>query len=174
MWRSDSSLRDFIKEQRAKHDGLPCEYVPIKESPKTEGYRNKCEFSVGKDVNNESVVGFRLGSYATGFTEVATVEGLKHISDRMKSAVKMFQVFVRKCANMEVFNAQKQAGHFRQLTARTSHDNDDLMLVVGINPQSLTEQEMEAFKTDLVEFFTKNEGSSINVASLYWQEMKKK
>lgn len=170
MWRNSPK---YIGVQQKLHNGFPCEYEAIKESPVIDGYRNKCEFSIGKDVNNETVVGFRLGSYATGFTEVGEIADLKQIPVAMKKAVKAFQSFVRRQEKIEVFNSEKQTGHLRQLMARTSEQQ--LMLVVGLNPQELTEEEIKTFTDDLVKFFTEDdEGKDVLVTSLYWQEMKKR
>lgn len=35
-------------------------------SPLTDGYRNKCEFSIGCSVEGERVVGFQVGSFRYG------------------------------------------------------------------------------------------------------------
>lgn len=172
MWKNNPK---FIGAQQKLFNGFPCEFLGIKESPQINGYRNKCEFTIGKDVNNETVVGFRLGSYATGFTEVGEIDELKQIPEVQKQAVKAFQVFVRAQDKLEVFNPEKQSGHLRQLMARSSElDGGQLMLVVGINPQSLTEEEVKVFTEDLVRFFKEGEGEDVPVTSLFWQEMKKK
>lgn len=170
-----SDNRPHIAEQQKLFNGLPCEFIPIKGSPRTDGYRNKCEFSIGKDLNNETVVGFRLGSYATGFTEVGEVDDLKQIPDVMKAAVKAFQVFVRAQTKVEIFNPEKQTGHLKQLMARSSdHNGGQLMLVVGLNPQSLTDEELKVFADDLVKFFKEGDGKDVPVTSLYWQQLKKR
>lgn len=173
MWPNSPK---YIGQQQKKYNGLPCEFEAIKESPRIDGYRNKCEFSVGKDMNNETVVGFRLGSYATGFTEVGEIGELKQIPEVMKGAVKAFQEFVRAQDKLEVFNAEKQTGHFKQLMVRTSElEGGQLMLVVGINPQSLTKEELEVFAGDLVKFFgADGGGKDVPVTSLYWQELKRR
>lgn len=167
----------YIGEQQKLYNGFPCEFQAIKESPVVDGYRNKCEFSIGKDVNDETVVGFRLGSYVTGFTEVGEVGDLKQIPDAMKKAVQAFQVFVRSQGTLQVFNPEKQTGHLRQLMARTGGQEEEegqLMLVVGLNPQSLAEEQLKTFADDLVAFFREGEGKDVPVTSLYWQELKKR
>lgn len=46
------SLTDWLKKQQNAHDGLPCELLEIKsfkeDLEKCVGYRNKCEFTIGK------------------------------------------------------------------------------------------------------------------------------
>lgn len=48
------------------------------------------------------------------------------------------------------------------------------MLVVGLNPQTLTEEEVKVFTDDLILFFKEGDGIGVPVTSLYYQEMKKK
>lgn len=43
------NIGDWLSEQTKKYNGLPCEVWPIRYSELSEeGYRNKCEFSIGK------------------------------------------------------------------------------------------------------------------------------
>lgn len=84
---------------------------------------------------------------------------------------KVFQDYVR-ASNLNVFSPEFQTGHFRQLTVRSA--SDQLMLVVGIHPQNLTDVEVAAFKQSLIDFFSTGEGKNANVTSLYYQKMVKK
>lgn len=43
--------------------GLPCNLEGIIESPIVNGYRNKCEFSVGYSMEGKATVGFSLGNF---------------------------------------------------------------------------------------------------------------
>lgn len=88
VWKINKDRRHEIEAKRKLYDGLSFELKPIECSPVTEGYRNKCEFTVGIDEETQQpTVGFRLGSYATGTVAVAPVQSLKHISEEMKKAV---------------------------------------------------------------------------------------
>ena len=46
--KENKSLAKWIDQQRSLHKELPCELVPILSTDVTEGYRNKCEFTIGK------------------------------------------------------------------------------------------------------------------------------
>lgn len=87
MWIKNFNKRSEIEAKRKLHNGLSFDLLGIKGSPVTEGYRNKCEFTVGYDEENQLTVGFRLGAYATGTICVGPVAELNHISDAMKEAV---------------------------------------------------------------------------------------
>lgn len=64
MKKMSSSLRASIETNQAKFNGLPCEWHGFKDSPEPNGYRNKCEFAIGKNADDEILVGFRLASYS--------------------------------------------------------------------------------------------------------------
>lgn len=83
----------------------------------------------------------------------------------------MFQDFVRG-SDLDVFNPEFQTGNFRQLTVRSA--TNQLMLIVGIHPQSLSEEQLTQFKKNLVSYFFEGPGKAANVTSLYYQKIIKK
>lgn len=148
---------------------------PIIPSPLSVGYRNKCEFSIGRSASDEIQVGNRVGSYIAGSIHVESPEELKMPPEKMKLTAKIFKKFVEK-SSMEVYNPSTYVGHFRQLTIRL-HDNDTaMMVVVGIHPQQMTDAEKEKFQQDIVKFFTEDddEAKSLNVTSIYYEEIQKR
>lgn len=50
--RTNKNLADWLKKQQSANNGLPCELLEIKslkdDLEKCVGYRNKCEFTIGK------------------------------------------------------------------------------------------------------------------------------
>lgn len=53
--------------------------------PLLKGYRNKCEFTIGRCLSSgETVVGFRLGSYEEGIFDVVSAKTCCHIPARTK------------------------------------------------------------------------------------------
>ncbi|XP_023306220.2 tRNA (uracil-5-)-methyltransferase homolog A [Lucilia cuprina] len=148
-------------------------------SPQINGYRNKNEFTVGKNSNGEIVVGFRLGSYADGSVEVAEVESLPHIPKAAKWAAKTFQDFVKQ-SKFQPFNPEGNTGHFRQIMVRTSKLTNELMLVPGIYTSNLTEDELKQVKEELIAYYEnlsfKDEEEGVEkeykCTSLYYQDVK--
>uniref|UniRef100_A0A1B6J213 tRNA (uracil(54)-C(5))-methyltransferase n=1 Tax=Homalodisca liturata TaxID=320908 RepID=A0A1B6J213_9HEMI len=172
--RQNKGLKTYFNTQRDNNEGAPLKMHPIVMDSQDTGYRNKCEFTIGiNDETGEKTVGMRLGSYATGTVGVAPVYNLPHVPDRMKQAVKVFEGMVR-ASPLEVFNPETYSGHWRQLTVRLGMNTQQLMLIVGIHPQQLTQQEVVDFKQQLKEFFTSGEGQVLNVTSLYYQEITKR
>ncbi|CAH1985714.1 unnamed protein product [Acanthoscelides obtectus] len=168
----NDELKEWLECQKKKYDGLPCELLEIRHSDQPDGYRNKCEFTVGIDEETKlATVGFRMGSYTTGTTGVAPVDNLVHIPEAMKIAAKAFQNYVRS-SDLTVYNPETHTGHFKQLAVRLAPGQ--LMVVVGIHPQELSEEDLGELKTSIVKFFTEGEGKHVNVTSLYYQKSVRK
>lgn len=99
------------------------------------------------------------------------IDDLLHVPTAMKNAVKIFESFV-KTSELSVFNPVDQSGHFKQLTARTA--KDQLMLIVGVSPKDLTDEQVATLKQDLIKFFFDGPGKEANVTSLYYQPLVKR
>lgn len=85
--------------------------------------------------------------------------------------LQIFESFVRS-SDLKVFNPELHTGHFRQVMMRTA--KDQLMVVVGIHPQDLSDEKLAHFKAELVKFFQEGEGEEAKVTSLYYQAIIKK
>ncbi|ENN76561.1 hypothetical protein D910_08348, partial [Dendroctonus ponderosae] len=165
-------IQSYIEKQQEKYNGLPCELMDIRFSNEINGYRNKCEFTIGINQENQlPTVGFRICAYVNGTTAIGPVEHLDHIPDSMKLAVKVFEEFVRS-SDLEVFNAEFQTGHLKQFSVRTAPEQ--LMVIVGIHPQKLPSEKIAEFKEKLIEFFSKGPGKDAKVTSLYYEEIVKR
>ncbi|XP_030019825.2 tRNA (uracil-5-)-methyltransferase homolog A [Manduca sexta] len=173
-WKIDKQKRKEIEANRKIYDGLSFELLGIKKSPVTEGYRNKCEFTVGIDEETQlPTVGARLGSYVTGKVGVGPVQHLTHISEKTKSAVLYFQEFVRS-SNLAPFSPADYSGYWRFLTVRHSTYNDDVMLIIHMHPQDMSEEELDKVKKDLVEHFSSEKAVACGIKSLYFELVTKR
>lgn len=47
MLKENKNLNEWLTIQKNKYDGLPCELQSILSADIKEGYRNKCEFTIG-------------------------------------------------------------------------------------------------------------------------------
>lgn len=165
---------NFQKRGASEYNEEPiCELRPIIGSPVTEGYRNKCEFTIGKTVDGEVMVGNRLSSYASGCTSVASVDELKMPTEKMKLATKLVRDFVVQ-SEYEPFTAETYEGTFRNLTIRQTRLNDGFMMIIGIHPQNMSKSEKDNLQKSFVEFFTEGEGKLLNVTSIYYEEIQKR
>ncbi|XP_045448001.1 tRNA (uracil-5-)-methyltransferase homolog A [Melitaea cinxia] len=174
VWKIDKGRRNKIESNRKLYNGLSFELKPIEKSPVTEGYRNKCEFTVGIDEETQKpTVGFRLGSYVTGTVAVAPPTSLQHIPEKTKKAVLLFQDFVRK-SEMAPFSPADYSGFWRYLTVRESTFSGDLMLIIAMHPQDLSSKQLEELSEQLVEHFSSEEAVACGVKSLYFEVIRKR
>ncbi|XP_003699325.2 tRNA (uracil-5-)-methyltransferase homolog A [Megachile rotundata] len=170
---SRKDVLDWLKQQKEKYEGLPCELLPILSTEVTTGYRNKCEFTVGRSTEkNKVTIGFRLSSYAAGSTAVGPIDHLCHIPDKMKAVVKVLEEFMQD-SELKPFEPVDHTGYWRQVTVRTTLGSD-LMVIVAVHPQDLTSEKLDEIKSQLKQFFETGKGAEVHVTSLYFQIMNKK
>uniref|UniRef100_A0A2A4IVR4 tRNA (uracil(54)-C(5))-methyltransferase n=1 Tax=Heliothis virescens TaxID=7102 RepID=A0A2A4IVR4_HELVI len=169
IWKIDKNRRQEIQSKQRQYGGLSFELRPIERSPVTEGYRNKCEFTVGIDEESKlPTVGFRLGSYVTGTVGVGPIQGMIHISEQTKKAVLLFQEFVRQ-SKLAPFSPADYSGYWRYLTVRDSTSTGEVMLIVVMHPQALTESELDDIKKGLIQHFNSEEAIACGIKSLYFE-----
>lgn len=162
-----------LRAAAAANDGLPCRWLGFKPSPQVEGgYRNKSEFTVGRNAAGEKVVGFRLSSYVDGSVEVDAVDALPHIPANMKHAALVWQTYVRQSQH-DVFSPEFYRGVHRQLTVRVSMATAEIMLVIGIHSTPIADQ-LDALKADILAYFAEREGLDLKPASVYLEHMNKR
>ncbi|KAJ6715770.1 TRNA (URACIL-5-)-METHYLTRANSFERASE-like protein A [Salix koriyanagi] len=110
------SLPEWILRSR-EIGGLPCELEGILESPLRNGYRNKCEFSVGYSLQGKPTVGFILGNFREGVTAVEEPLGCPNVSSVACKYATIFQEFLQQ-SGLPIWNRFKNSGFWRQLTVR--------------------------------------------------------
>ncbi|EDV97596.1 tRNA (uracil-5-)-methyltransferase homolog A [Drosophila grimshawi] len=170
-------LKKYTQElRRLNADAKPhldkFQFNGVLPSPIVQGYRNKNEFTVGKNAEGEIVVGFRLGSYSDGSVEVAEVQQLPHLPAQAKWAAQSFQQLVRQ-SKFQPFNPVGNVGHFRQLMVRSSSATGELMLVAGIYSSNLSEAEQLELQQELKNFYEQAEQNAEHkCTSLYYQDVK--
>lgn len=170
--RANAHLKKSIAQVANEQNGLPCIWRGLKRSPCIEAYRNKNEFAVGKSASGEKIVGFRVGSYIDGSVEVGDIKDLPHVPQRTKQAVELFQFYVQN-SKFNVFSPEFYTGQFRQLSVRYSGSTDELMLIIGLHTSEIVDQ-LKELNADIVDYFTNREGKTLNVTSIYIEEMNKR
>lgn len=113
---NDVSLPDWILTSRER-GGLPCKLEGIIESPILNGYRNKCEFSVGYSVQGKPTVGFMLGNFRAGVTAVEEPVNCPNVSSIACKYALIFQEFLQN-SSLPLWNRLDNSGFWRQLTVR--------------------------------------------------------
>lgn len=170
--KTSAQLRPVMQKNEKEFNGLPCIWHGFSESPQINGYRNKSEFTIGKDENGKKTIGFRLGSYCDGSIEVGPIQNLPHIPDRTKLAVSLFETYVN-ASKYDIFSLEFYSGHFRQLGVRLSEATGEIMLIIGIYTTNILD-EIDDLLNDIVDYFTQRDGKVLSVTSIYLEEMNKR
>eukprot|EP00128_Syssomonas_multiformis_P007275 Colp12_sorted_trinity150504_noHs@33883 len=146
-----------------------CEFEKMHPSPTTEGYRNKCEFSLGPGVDGLPTVGFMLGMYKDGVVTVGDPSVCRHVSAETKAVVAVFQEHIRQ-GDLPIFDRVTHKGFWRLLTVRESQGGE-VMAIVQVNPQGVAEERLKVEREALVRRFAEaEEVGRVKVTSLMWQE----
>ncbi|XP_067929923.1 tRNA (uracil-5-)-methyltransferase homolog A-like [Watersipora subatra] len=139
---------------------------PISPSPKTESYRNKCEFTVGRHpISGDITVGYRLGEYKEGTVAVLNPTDLPNTSQSMKDIVADFQKYVTASGHAP-FDPVSQNGHWMWLLIRTTSLGDTMVMPTFVQ-QELSEAEVSIVTEELVKHYSEGDGKSYGVTSLY-------
>ncbi|XP_074572862.1 zinc finger CCCH domain-containing protein 24 isoform X2 [Curcuma longa] len=110
------SLPEWIVKSR-EAGGLPCKLEGILESPLTNGYRNKCEFSVGYSLHGKPTVGFMVGSFREGITAIEEPINCPNVSRISYEFALAFQGFLQS-SSLPIWNRIENKGFWRQFTVR--------------------------------------------------------
>jgi len=172
--RGHEALRQWVRARVREHETL----APVDNfvrSPVTNGYRNKCEFSIGQMTTSEAwgseklvSVGFRLSSYKGGSVEVVSVASLEdpastlpHVPARMIEIARRLELYIRASGVMPYCTVERR-GHWRSVMMRTSRGGDleagaedgEMMVVVSLDPGSLDLTTLDRIRGDLRQLFS--------------------
>ncbi|RZB80520.1 zinc finger CCCH domain-containing protein 24-like [Glycine soja] len=148
------SLPEWILKSR-EIGGLPCKLEGIIASPIVNGYRNKCEFSVGYSLGGKVTVGFMLGNFREGVTAVEEAVDCPNVSTIACKYATIFQEFLQD-SDLPVWNRFKNTGFWRQLTVREGRTNGnavdaetfggiaEVMLIVQVSTASFDDAKVAA------------------------------
>ncbi|XP_059660584.1 zinc finger CCCH domain-containing protein 24 [Cornus florida] len=114
------SLPEWILKSR-ETGGLACKLEGIVESPVVNGYRNKCEFSVGYSLEGKPTVGFMLGNFREGVTAVEEPADCLNVSRIACKCAAIFQEFLQH-SGLPIWNRLNNTGFWRQLTVREGRE----------------------------------------------------
>ncbi|KAI9021515.1 S-adenosyl-L-methionine-dependent methyltransferase [Phycomyces nitens] len=175
--RNIANLKDISENGKkeiawARQPGsLPCPISSIIPSPEVNGYRTKCEFTIGKDLDGKRTVGFLLGLYRAGITAVLEPSECLNVSSVAKRIAKAMGDYVR-ASEYDVYDRSTKTGVWRTLMTKTQRTGD-IMIVVQMRAEDLTPEQVEAEKAKLIAYWDsfkdKPEDERIAVTTLLFQ-----
>lgn len=160
-------------------------------SPVTEGYRNKCEFAIGKNELGDVRVGFTLGAYKDGIITVASPASCKNVAPVVIDLVTYLETFIVS-SGISSYDRVTQIGFWRLVTIRTFSSgqgrntkisyNDIIsafcflvMVLFQVQKDDIKEEELIRIRSELVEYlklfsFTDPNTRQVSlIASIQWQ-----
>lgn len=151
-------LRRFMSEYRdidfvhsnTKGKPLLCPCLPILPSPVLTGYRNKIEFSVGKDRNGRLSVGFILGRYAEGLAVVESAEQCPNVPPVALHVADIMRAYFEASGHAP-YDKATHGGVWRLLVIRTAEERKELMINLQMKKGPLSDEQVQAIKRGLVE-----------------------
>eukprot|EP00041_Stephanoeca_diplocostata_P032347 m.1034982 g.1034982 ORF g.1034982 m.1034982 type:complete len:616 (+) comp24136_c1_seq15:90-1937(+) len=153
---TESTIRDLqwvVTGRKENEGGIPCPMDAVVASPVVEGYRNKCEFTIGLGVDGLPTVGHPLGSYYQGILQVVGPTHCKHLAPAAIKLAAAIQAMIRE-SSLKYYNREIHEGFWRQVTIRTS-SSGELMCIVMVKKRDQDEDivaaEISKLKTTLAE-----------------------
>lgn len=135
-------------------------------SPIIHEYRNKETYMVRTGVDgNPKTVGWIAGNTSGQYVCVPPVQGIA-APQHIKFA-KAFQDYIR-LSDLPACHNFSEGGHWTQVQVRSNQDGD-VMALIKIHPQQLTQVEIEDECKNITEYFTNGPGSNCKLSSLYFQ-----
>ncbi|CAH8557608.1 unnamed protein product [Heterobilharzia americana] len=158
-------------------EGRPtiCKLAPIIPSPVQTQYRNKSELTIGYDVDGSGpIIGFRYSKYKGGSVAVGSYKSWNFLPKKSSKIIDTLQEFINTCSRGELKNLSKliafdpitQKGHWRQVLIRESRSGDTL-LVVYINGDGLTGDDIDCLSIELQKWFQAGPGLNSGLTSLH-------
>lgn len=134
-------------------EGMDCEVLDTIQSPEINGYRTKCEFTVGRNLEGTPTVGFLLGLYRDGITAVLNPAECLHVPEKAKKIAKAMEDYIRQ-SNYDVYDRVEKIGVWRSVMTKTQRSGD-VMIVIQMNTTSLSDNQFEEEKKKLVAYWDK-------------------
>ncbi|KAG2226720.1 hypothetical protein INT45_001067 [Circinella minor] len=170
--KSDRTERAMKETEWARGKGrFPCRMEDPIPSPDINGYRTKCEFTIGKDLEGKPTVGFLLGLYKLGITAVLDPKDCLNVPDIAKRIASYMQDYIRE-SEFPVYDRVEQNGVWRTLMTKTQRTGE-VMVVIQMKTADLTEEQVANEKKKLIEFWNslqeKPEDERVTVTTLLFQ-----
>ncbi|ORE02819.1 S-adenosyl-L-methionine-dependent methyltransferase [Rhizopus microsporus var. microsporus] len=145
---------------------LPCELLPVIGSPVLQNYRTKCEFTIGKNLNDEPTVGFLLGLYREGIVAVLEPDECLIVPETAKKIAKYMTDYIS-ASDLPVYDRVEKKGCWRTIMTKTP-STGEVLILIQMCSTDVPPERVQQEKTALIEFW--QEKSDISVTTLLFQE----
>ena len=145
-----SCRREGISEPKWASSGIFASLKSIIPSPIQDGYRNKCEFTIGVDANGQPACGFVKGRLASGAMCVGTAENAPHVSVLGKRAAAQATSWLQeKDTPFPAFDNASKTGMLRQVMVRENTEGHAIVALqcAAVPAADVRESLRAAFKS---------------------------
>lgn len=179
LWKDYPEARDGIPRYSSEfgRDEI-CKFEGILSPQQIDGYRNKVNFSIGKDAQGQVAVGFRVGGFRKSGLIVGEPSLCPNIPDVAKEVAQNVCNFIQG-SEFKVYDKFRNeengedciTGVFRMLSVRISKANREIMVILQIHPQDLSDTQKSQLKKDFVKYLQENfDSREMALGSILWQE----
>jgi tRNA (uracil-5-)-methyltransferase len=144
---------------------MPCDVLEPIPSPVVDGYRTKCEFTIGTNLDGKPTVGFLLGSFRDGVVTVLDPSESLNVPSIAKEIAKDMDEYVN-ASELPVYHRVEKTGCWRGIMTKTQ-STGDVLILIQIRGADLSPERIEEEKKSLIQFWT--EKSKVNVTTLLFQ-----
>lgn len=142
-----------------KNEKICCTFDGVVPSPIIMGYRNKCEFTIGRD----GIIGFKIGRYRNGSDRVCRPpKNCPLVTKDMFTIIDRFETFLKDVTSLKGFDLVTHEGNYRQLTVRCN-SSSQYLIIVDFHPQNMTDEDIEQETKKIVNEFA----SMKQIVSIY-------
>lgn len=171
----EAMVKQFAKRAASQSEpplaNLVVPVEPVRASPCTQGYRNKCKFTISRAASGEPCIGYRLGNFAEGNVMVARPTDCSNTPAVAVAIALALERLIQlpALADLKPYELATHTGFWRFAIVRTT-ETGGRMLVVQVDAAGVESARYEAVQRALVEQFCSAQApEETRVLSLYIQ-----
>ncbi len=162
-------VKESIFHLKKLQENLEDVFMPIVWSPIVDWYRNKVEFSFWKFISArfEKAEHFNVWFHKQWeFSKVEDFEWCPLIDDFQNKIYLEIKDFCKK-SWLPVFDSMRAEGFFRHLLIRKTHFTNEMMIILGFNPEFLEQKELKIEVKKIEKFLKKLAWENSEIKSIY-------
>lgn len=166
LLKEDEKLSSWMLNEK------PCEIEAFLEAPENERfyYRNKAEFTIGKDYKGNVNVGFNRGNFNKGLCWVEEPKECPIVSkESIEIALKM-QEFIRERINTyDTYDKFDHTGFWRNIVIRQSNRTNEIIISIVIQNTGIETETLILFKEEIKNFLLNHKPNNFTIKGILFQ-----
>lgn len=170
LLKNDSeAIPDWLKKEK------PCEIEDfiIADEEERLNYRNKAEFTIGKNFEKEINVGFNRGNFNKGISWIEKPDQCPIVSQESLKIAELLRKFIvdnlEKNSSLDAYNKFDHSGFWRNLVIRQSKKTKEILITVVVRELDVEKESLPGLKAELKELFISNTPSEYTIKGILYQ-----